>query len=362
MVGPFKAWGGIERKMVILARELDALGVGADMVVLRGNDTPYPELLPSSTEVIHLGNRSKVDGAWRFARYLRRCRPDAVVTTQDHAAKVAILGRALSGQRVPLFVKATNTLSQTIRRRGQRLTTRWLYPWADGVIAISEGVRDDLLAAFALPADKVHVVYNPMVTPDFPQRVERVPTHPWFDPNSTVPVIVAAGRLTRQKGFDVLISAFGQLRMTREARLVVLGEGQERPRLEALVGELGLTEVVDLVGFVDDPVPFMARASLFVLSSRWEGLGNVLVEALAAGCPLVATDCPSGPAEILEHGRHGELVPVDDVPALTAAMVRALSRPKRASPDAIDRFRSRAVAKRYLELLGIQVGDARGQA
>ncbi len=355
LVGPFKAWGGIERKISILAREFDDLGVASDIVVLRSDETPYPDLLPSSTIVRHLHNRTKLDGARRFAAYLRRERPDAVVTTQDHAAKVAVLGRLLARSRVPLYLKVTNTASQTIRRAGQRWATRRLYPRADGIIAISEGVRDDLMTAFGLPGQRIHVIYNPMVTRDFPQRLGLPLDHPWLAPGATVPVIVAAGRLTRQKGFDVLVQAFARLRRQRPARLLILGEGSERAVLEDLIRKKGLVGEVALPGYVDDPVPYMGRASLFVLSSRWEGLGNVLVEALAARCPLVATDCPSGPREILEGGRHGALVPPDDITALAAAMGRALDEPRRPVATAAGRFRAAEVALRYLETVGLRV-------
>lgn len=355
LVGPFKAWGGIERKISILAREFEDLGVASDIVVLRSDQTPYPELLPSSTTVRHLHNRTKLDGARRFAAYLRSEHPDAVITTQDHAAKVTVLGRALARSRVPLYLKVTNTASHTIRRAGQRWATRRLYPWADGIIAISEGVREDLMTAFGFAGDRIHVIYNPMVTADFPQRLGRPLEHPWLMAGATVPVILAAGRLTRQKGFDVLVQAFARLRRERPARLLILGEGKERGDLEGLVRDLGITDDVELPGFVDDPVPYMGRADLFVLSSRWEGLGNVLVEALAAGCPLVATDCPSGPREILEDGRHGQLVPTDDITALAVAMGRALDEPHRPAAAAADRFRAHEVARRYLEIVGLRM-------
>lgn len=352
-VGPFKAWGGIERKVAILARELDALGVATDVVVLRSDQTPYPALMPATVRFFHLRNRSKLDGAFRFARYLRAHRPDAVVTTQDHAAKVALLGRKVAGINLPTYLKVTNTASRTIRRRGQRWATRLMYPWAEGVIAISEGVRDDLVAAFGLPPERIHVIYNPMVTPDFGTRMARPADHPWLAAGAPAPVILAAGRLTPQKGFDVLVRAFARLRRERPARLLILGDGRERDPLLHLAAGQGVGADVDLPGFVDDPVPYMARAALFVLSSRWEGLGNVLVEALAAGCPLVATDCPSGPREILAAGRYGELVPVEDEAALAGAMGRALASPRRPPAEAADRFRARRVARRYLEVTGL---------
>lgn len=353
VVGPFKPWGGLERKVTILAREFLELGVASEIVLVRGGVAPYPDRLPPEVRVVDLGTRAKVDGVLRLARYLRETRPDAVLTVKDHGAKLAVLARALARLSVPLHVKVTNTLSQTLRRPLQRLGVRWLYPRADGVIAISRGVRDDLVAHFGLPAERVRVIYNPMVTPDFPARLAAPAPHPWLAEGAGVPVVLGAGRLTAQKGFDVLIEAFARLRRTRACRLIILGEGPLRAALEARAGALGVATDVDLPGMVPDPLPYMGRAALFALSSRYEGLGNVVIEALAAGAPVVSTDCPSGPAEILEGGRYGELVPVEDTDALASAMARALEAPRRAPAGATERFLSSAVARQYLDTLGL---------
>jgi glycosyltransferase involved in cell wall biosynthesis len=200
------------------------------------------------------------------------------------------------------------------------------YPRADAIVAVSRGVADDLARFAGLPRDVIRVIYNPVVGADLPRMAGEPVDHPWFRPGE-LPVILGAGRLSRQKDFPTLIRAFAEVRRARPARLVILGDGAQRAELEALVRTLGLADAVALPGFTSNPYAHMARAAVFVLSSRFEGFPNVLVEALAVGTPVVATDCPSGPAEILERGRHGRLVPVGQADALARALLATLDAP-----------------------------------
>ena len=187
---------------------------------------------------------------------------------------------------------------------------------------------------------------------DLPLKVREAPDHPWCR-ESGPPLIVSIGRLHRQKDFPTLFTAFARLLEHRPARLLVLGKGPQLSELSKLAGELGISRHVDFPGFVDNPYAFLARARLFVQSSRHEGFGNVLVEAMACGCPVVATDCPSGPSEILENGRWGQLVPVGDPAALAEAMARAMDAPPRrdALRDRASFFSVERAVSRYEELL-----------
>ncbi|NLO89188.1 MAG: glycosyltransferase, partial [Clostridia bacterium] len=187
------------------------------------------------------------------------------------------------------------------------------------VVAVSQGVADDLVKTTGLMRELIKVIYNPIVTPELLEKAKESIGHPWFKPGQP-PVILSAGRLTAAKDFPTLIHAFARVRAERLARLMILGEGEERPNLESLVRELGLESDVSMPEFVENPYAYMARAAVFVLSSAWEGFGNVLVEAMAVGTPVVSTDCPSGPAEILEGGKWGKLVPVGDVEKLAKAL------------------------------------------
>jgi len=186
-------------------------------------------------------------------------------------------------------------------------------------------VRGDLAQLMNVSRERITVIYNPSVVQAEVQAKAQAPLdHPWFKPDQP-PVILAVGRLQVQKDYPTLIRAFALVRQTRPVRLLILGEGKERPLLEALVKELGLEQDVSLPGFVLNPYAYMARAALFVLSSRWEGLPTVLIEALCCGAPVVSTDCPSGPREILRDGQYGPLVPVGGVNALARAIETTLA-------------------------------------
>jgi glycosyltransferase involved in cell wall biosynthesis len=221
----------------------------------------------------------------------------------------------------------------TWKRRAFPGLIRRNYLAADAVVAVSEGVADDLAAHFGIPRDRISVVHNPVVSGSLKEKAAAPIDHPWLA-SGAPPVVLSAGRLHPTKDYPTLIRSFARLRQVREARLLILGSGKNdeetarrRAELIELAAELGVSEDVDLPGFVPNPLPYMARAAVFVLSSLWEGFGNVLVEALACGCPVVSTDCPSGPAEILDHGRYGRLVPVGDDSAMAEAMLTVLRNP-----------------------------------
>jgi len=239
---------------------------------------------------------------------------------------------------------------------------RCVYPWADAIVAVSNGVADDLSLTAGIPRERITTIYNPVVMPELHEKARAALNHPWFAPG-TPPVLLGAGRLVAQKDFTTLIKAFARVRAVRPARLMILGEGEQRGSLEGLARELGVSADVTLPGFVLNPFPYMARASVFVLSSAWEGLPGVLIQALACGCPVVSTDCPSGPVEILENGKYGPLVPVGDDEVLAQAILSVLN----TLPDR-DRLRAQAAmfsmaraADQYLKvLLGNQEREERG--
>jgi len=225
------------------------------------------------------------------------------------------------------------------------------YPWADYVIGISRGVADDLSQTAGLPRDRIKILYNPVVTPELREKARAPLNHPWFETGQP-PVVLAVGRLTKQKDFPTLIRAFAQVRQTRPARLLILGEGPDRPALEALVHKLSLEGDVAMPGFVENPYAYMSRVSLYVLSSRWEGLPTVLIEALSCGLPIIATDCPSGPREILANGLYGSLVPVEDVTALAQAIEAGLAgKTPHPTEDSWHPYSLEAVVDQYISLL-----------
>ncbi len=218
---------------------------------------------------------------------------------------------------------ASTRNSPWLRDRFLPLAMRLAYRHADGVIGVSGGVADTLAQITHLPRARITVLHNPVVVPGFAEDAAAPLDHPWFEPGQP-PVVLGVGSLTRQKDFATLLRAFAMVRGKRSARLVILGEGEDRATLESLAAELGVKGDVALPGWVANPYAWMARAGVFVLSSQWEGFGLVLAEALACGTPVVSTDCPSGPAEILEGGRHGRLVPMQDSAAMAAAILDTL--------------------------------------
>jgi glycosyltransferase involved in cell wall biosynthesis len=228
---------------------------------------------------------------------------------------------------------------------------RYFYPWADNIVAVSKGVANDLERFLASLDGQIKVIYNPIVTHELKQKAKVRLEHPWFEKGQP-PVILSVGRLAAQKDFITLIKAYARVRQTHPSRLLILGDGEERPLLESFIQQLGLQQDVCMPGFIANPYPFMMKASLFVLSSRWEGLPGVLIEAMYCGVPLIATDCPSGPREILKDGKHGVLVPVGDEKVLSQAIIRTLEG-KVVSPSSESwrPFDMETVVSSYIKLL-----------
>ncbi len=319
--------GGAERTLLNLAEAMAAKGFPVDLVLSRA-EGPYMTEVPDSVRVVDLKASRVLLCLPALVRYLRSERPVAMLATL-YANIVAVWARRITGLPGRVVLNEQNTLSSVakgehdLRWQAYPALSRLFYPWADGVTAVSQGVADDLIEEIRLSPDSIRVVYNPIVTPGLYEKSHAPLKDPWFRLGEP-PVVLGVGRLTGQKAFPVLIEAFAQVRKCRPARLLILGEGEERPSLEGLVRQLGLEEDVRLPGFVANPYAYMARAAVFVLSSRWEGLPTVLVEAMSLGTPVVATDCPSGPREILHGGQYGPIVPMDDPQALAEAIENCL--------------------------------------
>ena len=319
--------GGAERVILNLAKGISARGYSVDLVLARA-EGPYMPQIPDSVRLVDLKAARVASSVPALARYCQRERPTALLSAL-FANIIALWARRLAGTKSRLVISEHNSLSSVIKSQSDlRLQVYprlagWFYPWADEIVAVSKAVADDLAQTTTIPRSRIQVVYNPVVTSDLRAKSEEPLQHPWFQ-SGEPPVIVSVGRLTEQKALDVLIRAFSQVRKNRPARLLILGEGEDRPMLEALIRELGLEQDVSLMGFVQNPYPYMARAAVFALSSRWEGLPTVLIEALYLGAPIVATDCAGGAREILKDGCYGRLVPVDAPAALADAMEASL--------------------------------------
>ncbi len=333
--------GGAEKVVVLIAKWLTARGLEVEVVCGEAKGEWLKKLPPSlkvtdlKSKPLLLNYRLRIGqmplAFPRLIRYLKGLQDAVVISFLNQANITALVARKFAKVNVPIVISERVHLSTEARINPNLLNrtipflARLTYPWAEAIVALSKGVAEDVAHVTGLPLYRIKVIYNP-VDPEAFVKADEPVDHPWFS-NGQPPVILGVGRLSPEKDFPTLIRAFALVRQHRPAKLVILGEGAERAKLEALVQQLGLQEDVALPGFTDNPFKFMKRAAVFVLSSRYEGFGLVIVEALACGCPVVATNCPSGPAEILEGGKWGKLVRVGDVEGLARAIVETLENP-----------------------------------
>jgi glycosyltransferase involved in cell wall biosynthesis len=351
--------GGAERNVARLLNGIVARGVPTDLVVIRRRGAFFEELDPR-VNVVELAQRRTLASVLALKRYIERRRPLALVSSLTHTNIAAILANTAASRRTKVIVVERNqfTLNRGLKRGTVKLSylmVPWLYPKADLVAGVSEGVRDDLARATGIPASRIAVLYNPVVSDAIEKSAGAPVEHPWLHEPGT-PVVLGVGRFTRQKNFALLLNAFAAVRSRRRARLIVLGDGELRKDLEDLSRALGIAGDVDLPGFDANPFRFMRRAGVFVLSSDWEGLPTALIEAMACGAPVVSTDCDAGPKEILLGGRLGRIVRKGDIDGLAGAISATLDAPgdqaatvARAREFSLDR-----AVDRYLQVTGWQ--------
>ena len=367
--------GGVQHTFLRVAEGLLARGVRVSLLACLAGGK-LENAVPAGADLVNLGRRGTVGrlrallAAPEFAAalasplllargrsestpafpalvdWLKLNRPDTLMSATPFLNVEAWLARRAAG--VPLRLVLSNNThfsggkprKQWKVRRLKSLMHR-AYAEADGLVANSNGTADDVALSIGLDRGRFTVVHNPTYTPDLHARAAEPCDHPWFQDDGP-PVLLGVGRPTRQKDFPTLMRAFARVRAVRPVRLVLIGEvgkpgkrGARQATLADLAAELGVASDVDLLGYRANPLPYMARASVFGLSSTFEGFGNVLIEALACGTPIVSTDCPSGPAEILDHGRFGRMVPVGDDAAFAGAVIATLDDPP--DPEALKR-------------------------
>lgn len=351
--------GGVERMLVNLANGFNMLGARVDFIVCR-RDRPYLNLLHENIHLMELGNTGEAAIVTATRGYLRKERPIAMLCAKETSLELALKARQGSGSTTRIYARAVTNSSRQLMDKNivvrwfRRAALRRMYRDVDGVIAVSAGVAEDARTIANLSADKIQIAPNPVITPQLHDMAATPLNHPWFSPDQP-PVILGVGRLSRAKNFPLLLEAFARVRRQRDCRLLILGEGRQRAHIENLADRLGVRPHVKLPGFVENPYPFLRHAALFVLSSHWEGSPNVLTESLALGTPAVATDCPSGPREILQDGRYGALVPLDDPDALATAMLDSLAHPLPAEvlQSAVAAYTVENSAREYLRAMGL---------
>lgn len=321
--------GGAERVSINLLKGMAQRDVPLDLV-LASAEGPYLNQIPKQVRLIDLAAGRVVKAMLPLARYLKANKPMALMSHMNHANVIAVLAREFADTKTRLVLVEHNTLSADKSKlfRGNCVPPlmKLLYPRAEAIVGVSQGVAEDLEHQMGFVPGTVSVVYNPVVDNELIAKAKAPLTHSWFHKGSP-PVFLAVGRLTEQKDFLTLIKAFALLRKQKMARLIILGEGESRSELEALIESLEITEDVSLPGFASNPYAYMCNASAFVLSSRWEGLPTALIEAMACGCPVVATEGPTGAREILAGGKYGPLVPIKNPVALSEAMLQVLEVP-----------------------------------
>ncbi|PIG94119.1 glycosyltransferase [Gloeocapsopsis sp. IPPAS B-1203] len=350
--------GGAERVLVNLMQYFIRQGLKIDLV-LNSVTGPYLPQVPSEVRIVDLNAPKPFrHGIPQLMRYLRNEKPSIMVVSLHPCIEAALVAKLLTFSSTQIVVREDSNLSldakmSTGRVHRAPLFAKLLYPWAHKIIAVSQGVAADLVQITGMPKKRIEVIYNPIVTPNLGKKSQESVEHSWFKPGEP-PVIIGVGRLVPQKDFPMLIQAFAQVRKVRPCRLMILGQGSEQQNLNNLIAKLGLENDVTMLGFVQNPYSYMAKAKVLALSSAWEGFGNVIVEAMAVGTPVISTDCQSGPAEVLANGKYGWLVPVGDSKAMAEAILSVLSgSSKPVDAGWLDQFNLESVCQKYLDTLRI---------
>ena len=346
--------GGVERVRLLLAREFLANGHDVDIVLLR-KDGVLLDQVPDQVRIVDLGAERFRQGFMPLVQYLREQQPGALIASMWPLTVFAPIAAKLARYKGRVIISEHSPLSIAYGRHGRihravmRASQRMCYPLADVRVAVSSGIAGDLAALSCLPREQFTVIHNPAAL----GRANFDAVCPEQLSGRTGPIILTVGTLKPVKRHDVLIDAFSRLPDSLGATLCILGEGQMREKLEQQIDRLGLQGKVLLPGFAAAPGPWYAHSDLFVLSSDYEGFGNVIVEAMEYGVPVVSTDCPVGPTEILEGGRYGKLVSLGDVDALSSGMLASL----RGEPDR-ESLKRRAkyfsldvIARQYLDTI-----------
>ncbi|MFC5440438.1 glycosyltransferase [Rhodanobacter ginsenosidimutans] len=342
--------------MLALAKGFSGYSHQVDLLIVRA-EGERSSSMPDGVTVIPLRAKRPLFAVPALVRYLRRTKPDFLVATEHYSGLPALYAIILARTHTRCVIRQDNTWGMD----SQRFTGRHkiVTPWMVGrlfrrseIVAVSKGVARDFVDHFPQLANNVQVIYNPVVTAELRERSLALPEHPWLAPGEP-PVVVAVGRLTAAKGFDLLIDAFARVTATVRSRLLILGEGPDRSALQARIRAHDLESACQLVGYQPNPLAFIASANVFVLSSRFEGLPTVLIEALCTNTPVIATDCPSGPREILADGKYGMLIPPNDVGLLAQAISESVRRPppRDANLNAwLQQFAADTSVKRHLAL------------
>ena len=351
--------------LVNLARGFADLGVRVDFLV-KTNSAPYLDQLQPKVNLKTLGTGRRRELVKAVQHYLLDARPALVMATKLKDTAIGVAAARLCPAAIRSKIVLRVGTHYTAQREGRHFWQSWRQLWrvrrlchqVDSIICVSAGVAEDLSRYAKVPVESLIVLKNPVITAKLIAQRNQSATHPWFGPGQP-DVILGVGRLSKSKNFALLIRAFATTRERLDCRLIILGDGRQRQYLQDLAAQLGIAEQVDFPGFVDNPYAFMTAARVFVLSSLWEGSPNVLVEAMGCGTPVIATDCPSGPREIISETGCGQLIPMNNAAALAAAISSAFAAPpqRAATMAAAQPYEQLESCRAYLRALGVTVAD-----
>ena len=347
--------GGVERMSLDLARIFKQEGCDVTFILVEARGDLL-DVVESEFNIVDLKSPRIRNGYKPLRAWLKHNRPDSLLACIWPVTALAIL--ASRGLGVKVSVSDHNPLSLQYRDRGAatkfllRHSIKWVYPMAYRRIGVSTGVARDVEHLGGLSENSVDVIYNPVREMPPSSKTELQNAENLWRPNKGKRLI-SVGSFKRQKNHALMIKAVTELSKTQNVQLLLLGDGNLRPELEQLVKNCGVEDRIMLPGFVADPLPYYRTADLFVLSSNYEGFGNVIIEALACGLPVVSTDCPSGPNEILQGGEYGHLVPINDIPAMVSALERGLEDHVESAKQIArsEDFTSEKIAREYMEML-----------
>ncbi len=339
---------------------------GARVALLSHYPIPFPFEGCENLDVVPILKKHKIQNIVAIHLFLKKFKPDLLLTAGHTYNKIGIFTKLLFREKWKLFLSIhCSILSEelgSLRQKKRIQFVRLFYPTAEGIICVSKGIEKELKREIGITKANITTIYNPvlpwssLVKSENNDKIEELPH--WIK-QKTEPIIIGVGRLTEQKDFHSLIRAFALVRKNRRCKLVILGEGEDRESLESLIKELSLEEDVFLPGFKAEVMDYMKRADVFVLSSKWEGMSLVIVEALSIGLPVVSTDCPHGPRELLQNGKYGILVPVGDVEKMARGIEKQLDSPppKELLLKRSQEFFRDKVAKKYLNFFGYAIND-----
>ena len=348
--------GGAEKNAVLLANEIAKIGYKVDLIVT-SSDGPFADDVNSNVNIVNFNCGRVLSALIPLSRYLRQRPPGTLLSFMKHANLISILAKVLCDNKTRLVISEQNSPLRAGKWLDRYVLapviSPLLYPLANAIVCVSDGIRHDLSKTLKVSDEKLVTIHNPVDLENIEHQAREEVADVWFD-DPEIKTLTAAGRLVPQKDFHTLLRALSAIPKHLNWKLMVLGTGSLEQELKTLAAELELEENIKWLGFVQNPFKWMARSDLFVMSSEWEGFGNVLVEAMACGTQVISTNCPSGPSEILEDGRWGTLVEVGNHTALAEAITYQLTTPEFKDVRARSRhFGSPIVLRNYLEVLSL---------